>query len=106
MRRADIGAPGAATQEGVPELTIVLKHFQYHIAVVTNEAGESDGASAATGEAIAVCNVTVMRKLASATTLGARAEVEGGCGGCGGHGFVQGGISAHGENNTGRRPCF
>jgi len=104
MGRAGIGAPGAATQEGMPELTIVFEHFQHHIAVVTDEACESNGASAATSEAIAVCNVTVMRKLASATTLGARAEAEGGCGGCGGHGFVQGGISAHGEDNTGRRP--
>lgn len=89
MGRAGIGAPGAATQEGMPELTIVFEHFQHHIAVVTNEACENDGASAATSEAIAVCNVAVVGKLASATTLGARAGIKGGCGGCGGHGFKQ-----------------
>ena len=83
MGRAGIGAPGAATQESMPELAIEHEHFQHHVRAVANEALESDGASAATGEAIAVCNVTEMGKLARAIADGAG----GGFVDDGGHGF-------------------
>jgi len=71
MRRADVVFPSAATKVGVPELATVLKHFQDHVAAVTDEAFKSDGASAATSKAIAICNVAEMRKLASAVAAGA-----------------------------------
>ena len=71
MGRAGIGAPGAATQEGMPELALEHEHFQHHIRRVANEALIRDGASAATGEAIAVCNVAEVGKLARAVADGA-----------------------------------
>ena len=70
MRGADVALPGAAAQEGMPELSAVLKHFQDHVAAITNEALEGDGTGAATGEAIAVCNVAVVGQLAAAAAVG------------------------------------
>ena len=82
MGRADVALPGAATQNGVAELAIALVHFQDHVAVAANEAAERDGAGAATGEAITVSDVAVVRELAGAVAVGAGAGFEGGS-----HGF-------------------
>lgn len=79
MGGADVVLPRTATEEGVPELAVVLEHFQDHIAVIADEGLEGDGASAAAGEAIAVCDVAEMRKLAGAAAIRA------------GGGFVNGG---------------
>jgi len=84
MGRAGVGAPGAATQEGMPELAIEHEHFQNHVRAVANEALERDGASAAAGEAIAICNVAEMGQLARAVADGAG----GGFVSNGGHGWL------------------
>ena len=69
MGGAHVCLPGATTQEGMPELAAVHKHFQDHIAVVADEALKGDGTNATTGEAIAVCNVAVVGHLASAVAV-------------------------------------
>ena len=71
MGGADVVLPGAAAQIGFKELAFPFKHFQDHIAVVADEGLEGDGTGAATGEAIAICNVAEMGKLASAVAVGA-----------------------------------
>ncbi len=62
--------PGAAAERGIPELAIAEHHIQGHVTVGADEIGEGDGASAAAGEAIAVCNVAVVGQLASAVAVG------------------------------------
>ena len=89
MGGTGVGAPSAATQESMPELAIEHEHFQNHVRAIANEALERDGASAAAGEAIAVCNVAEVGKLARAVADGAG----GGFVGDGGHGWFLRGAS-------------
>ena len=66
-----VGLPGAAAQESMPELASVLKHFQDHVFVVTNEALPVDLASAFAPEANTVADVAKMRQHTLAVAIGA-----------------------------------